>query len=193
MSKLYEKLDDKLKAFIARQKMFFVASAPLSADGHVNVSPKGLDSFKIIDDTTVAYLDMGGSGIETQAHTKENGRITFMFCAFEGKANIVRLYGKAESFDFDHPDYASKRALFDHEGKARAVIVADIHRISDSCGWGVPFYEYKGDRDQLTRWIDNADEATWKAKRYKMNSVSIDGLPGLEGPGPEGPGPEGPQ
>lgn len=182
MGKIYDRLDSTLTDFIKKQKMFFVASAPLSADGHVNMSPKGLDSFKIIDDLTVAYLDMGGSGIETQAHTKENGRITFMFCAFEGKANIVRLYGKATSYDFDHVDYKKYRAMFEYEGKARAVIIAKIHRISDSCGWGVPFYEYKGDRDQLTRWIDNVDEPTWKAKRYERNTVSIDGLPGLEGP-----------
>ena len=185
MGKTYDKLDEKLIRFIEAQKLFFVATAPLSGDGHVNVSPKGYDAFKVIDDSTVAYLDLGGSGIETQAHVQENGRITIMFCAFEGPANILRLYGTGEAIDFDHPDYNSLLALFPGFDRARAVIRIKVHRISDSCGWGVPFYEFKGERDQLQRWVGNiASEEEWNQRRYDRNAESIDGLPGLKGAKP---------
>jgi len=180
--RLYDNLDDKLTQFIKDQQMFFVATAPLTETGHVNVSPKGLDSFAIIDPNTVAYLDLGGSGIETHAHVVENERITLMFCAFKGKANIVRLFGRGEVFDFAHPDFSKYKALFPLEGKARAVIVVKLTRIQDSCGWGVPFYEYKGQRDQLTRWSDNVTDEEWREKRYTRNAESIDGLPGLVRP-----------
>ena len=182
MGKTYEKLDDRLVDFIRKQKMFFVASAPLSAEGHVNVSPKGYDSFVVLGPDEVAYLDLGGSGIETQAHVQENGRITIMFCAFEGAANILRLYGKGEAIDFDHPDYARMLALFPGYDRARAIIRVKLTRIQDSCGWGVPFYDFKGERDQLRRWVDNVEaEAEWRERRYKRNAESIDGLPGLKG------------
>ena len=115
MSATYEKLDDKLIAFIGRQKMFFVASAPLSADGSVNLSPKGYDSFVVIDPMTVAFLDLGGSGVETIAHLKENGRITLMFCAFDGPANILRLYGRGEATTLDQPGFAELLKLFPAE------------------------------------------------------------------------------
>ena len=129
MSKTYEKLDDKLIEFIKAQKMFFVATSPLSRDGHVNVSPKGYDSFVVIDESTVAWLDLGGSGIETMAHLKENGRITIMFCAFDGAANIVRLYGQGEAVQFDDPRFAGLLALFSNFDKARAIVLelADAH------------------------------------------------------------------
>lgn len=182
MGKTYEQIDDKLKAFIEAQKMFFVATAPLSEDGHVNVSPKGYDAFKILGPNEVAYLDLGGSGIETQAHVQENGRITIMFCAFEGPANIVRLYGKGEAIDFDHPDYPDMLAKFPGFDRARAIIKINVTRISDSCGWGVPFYDFKGERDQLKRWVDNInDDAEWRERRYNRNAESIDGLAGLKG------------
>lgn len=182
MGKTYPYLDKNLREFIAAQKMFFVATAPLSADGHVNMSPKGYDSFAVIDDTTIAYLDLGGSGIETQAHIQENGRITIMFCAFDGPANILRLYGQGEAIDFDHPEFAEMLALFEGYDRARAVIRVKITRIQDSCGWGIPFYEFKGERDQLKRWVDNAkSETEWRQRRYDRNETSIDGLPGLTG------------
>ena len=136
MSKTYEKLDDKLIEFIKAQKMFFVATAPLSRDGHVNVSPKGYDSFVVIDESTVAWLDLGGSGIETMAHLKENGRITIRFCAFDGAANIVRLYGQGEAVQFDDPRFAGLLALFSNFDKARAIVTVKLDRVSDSCGWG---------------------------------------------------------
>lgn len=182
MGKTYDALDDRLIEFIKAQKMFFVATAPLSGDGHVNVSPKGYDSFAVLGPNEVAYLDLGGSGIETQAHVQENGRITIMFTAFEGAANILRLYGKGEAIDFDHPEYAEMLSLFPGYDKARAIIRVKISRIQDSCGWGVPFFEFKGERDQLLRWVDNVEsESEWKERRYKRNAESIDGLAGLTG------------
>ncbi|PHR56654.1 MAG: pyridoxamine 5'-phosphate oxidase [Robiginitomaculum sp.] len=179
MGKIHEKLDDKLTAFIKAQKMFFVATAPMLSDGHVNMSPKGYDSFSIIDPRTVAYLDLGGSGIETLAHIKDNGRITIMFCAFEGRANILRLYGQGEAISFDDENYAELLALFPSHTHARSIIKINITRIQDSCGWGVPFYEFKGERDQLKRYIENKDVKDWQQSRYDGNFESIDGLEGL--------------
>jgi hypothetical protein len=182
MATVYDQLDDKLTAFIRRQKLFFVATAPLSGDGSVNVSPKGYDSLVIIDEKTVAYVDLGGSGIETHAHVRENGRITLMFCALDGPANILRLYGTGESVAFGEPGFAGKLAQFPGFERARNVVTVRIHRVSDSCGWGVPFYEFKSERDQLRRWVDARPQDEWEARRYDSNAVSIDGLPGLAPP-----------
>lgn len=179
MAAIHDALDETLISFIRRQKLFFVATAPLSAEGSVNVSPKGYDSLAIIDCRTVAYVDLGGSGIETHAHLRENGRITLMFCAFEGAANILRLYGRGETCSFDEPGFAAKMALFPTFERARGVITVHIDRIADSCGWGVPFFDYRGERDQLRRWVDARPEAEWAARRYESNALSIDGLPGL--------------
>lgn len=179
MGKIFSHLDDKLISFIDAQKMFFVATAPLSDCGHVNVSPKGYDCFKIIDTHTVAYLDLGGSGIETLAHLKENGRITILFCAFEGKANILRLYGNGSAVCFDEPGFDEALALFPNHIRARSIITINITRIADSCGFGVPFYDFKGERDQLLRSVHHRTEADWKQYRYLRNPQSIDGLDGL--------------
>ena len=179
MSTAYDQLDEKLIAFIRRQKLFFVATAPLSAEGHVNVSPKGYDSLAIIDNRTVAYVDLGGSGIETHAHLAENGRITLMFCAFEGPANILRLYGRGESVAFDDPRFPDQFALFPAFERARAVITVHIQRVADSCGWGAPLFDYRGERDQLKRWVDARPFDEWAARRFESNAQSIDGLPGL--------------
>ena len=179
MSAVYDELNEALIGFIRRQKLFFVATAPLSAEGSVNVSPKGYDSLAILDSRTVAYLDLGGSGIETHAHLRENGRITLMFCAFEGPANIVRIYGQGETCSFDEPGFAEKMTLFPAFERARGVITIRIDRVSDSCGWGVPFFDYKGERDQLRRWVDARPHDEWAARRFESNAVSIDGLPGL--------------
>jgi len=179
MSKVYEKLDDKLIAFIKAQKMFFVATAPLGQDGHVNVSPKGYDCLAVLDPHTIAYLDLGGSGIETLAHLKENQRITLMFCAFKGKADILRLYGRGEAVSFDDPGFADLLKLFPPEPRVRSVIKIKISRIADSCGWGVPFYEFKGERDQLRRSHAHKSLQAWREHRYDRNASSIDGLEGL--------------
>nr|WP_070961163.1 pyridoxamine 5'-phosphate oxidase family protein [Hyphomonas sp. Mor2] len=177
--KVYDKLDDRIISFIEKQKMFFVASAPLSGDGHINLSPKGYDAFKVIDETTVAWLDLGGSGIETQAHVQENGRITIMFCAFEGPANILRLFGTGEVVNPHHEEWDEMLGLFPNFQRARGVFKVELTRIQDSCGWGVPFYEFKGERDQLTRYVDNKSTEEWVASRYEKNAESIDGLKGL--------------
>ncbi|MEQ1755071.1 MAG: pyridoxamine 5'-phosphate oxidase family protein [Micropepsaceae bacterium] len=179
MSAVHSELDEKLISFISKQKMFFVATAPLSADGHVNVSPKGYDSFRIIGPKRVAYLDLGGSGIETVAHARENRRITIMFCAFEGPALILRLYGKASVMQFDEPGYAEELAKFPGFQRARNIIFIDVERIADSCGWGVPFYEFKETREQLKRAIEHRTEEEWTERRYVANAESIDGLTGL--------------
>ncbi len=179
MAKTYDVLDERLIAFIKAQKLFFVATATLSAEGSVNVSPKGYDSLAVIDERTVAYVDLGGSGIETLAHVRENGRLTLMFCALEGPASILRLYGRGEAVNFDEPGFAGKLALFPTFERARSVITLHIERIADSCGWGVPFMDFKGERDQLRRHVDHRPEAEWRERRYDGNATSIDGLPGL--------------
>ncbi len=123
-------------------------------------------------------MDLGGSGVETHAHLRENGRITLMFCAFEGPANILRLHGRGETCSFDEPGFAEKMKLFPGFERARGVITMRIHRVADSCGWGVPF-DYKGERDQLRRWVGARPREDWEARRRAANAVSIDGLPGL--------------
>lgn len=184
MGKTYDKIDDKLTAFIKAQKMYFVATAPLGAEGHVNLSPKGYESFAILEPKKVAWLDIGGSGIETMAHLKENGRITVMFCAMNGPALILRLYGRGEAIPFDDKRFAGLLEHFPAFDKARAIVTIDVTRIQDSCGWGVPFYDYRESRDQLKRFADNpkisADQ--WAETYYSKNKESIDGLTGMERP-----------
>ena len=181
MGKLYDAIDDKIAAFIEAQKLFFVATAPLDEDGHVNVSPKGYESFAILGPNRVAWLDIGGSGIETLAHLKENGRITIMFCAFEGAANILRLYGTGEAVQFDDSRFPELLEHFPAFDKARAIVVVEVNRVADSCGWGVPFYEFQGERDQLKRYADNPNRSAddWAEKYRTANAESIDGLPGI--------------
>jgi hypothetical protein len=180
MAKFYDSLNDNHVAFIRAQRMFFVATAPRDDAGRVNLSPKGYDSFRIIGPTRVAYADLGGSGAETLAHVMENGRITFMFCAFEGAANIMRLYGRGSVVQFNEPGFAEELAKFPPGlDRARDIIFADITHVQDSCGWGVPFYEFKGERDQLTRYIGNLERDAWYESRLAKNAASIDGLPAL--------------
>jgi hypothetical protein len=179
--KLHESIDGRLRAFIERQHLFFVATAPLSRDGHVNVSPKGLDgSFVVLDERTVAYLDLTGSGSETVAHLRENGRITVMFCAFEGAPNIVRLHGTGRYVGLQDSEFDSYRRLFADLPGARGVVVVDVERVSDSCGYAVPLMTHDGDRDLLTRWADNRGEEGLATYRATKNAASIDGLPALD-------------
>ncbi len=179
MGKTFDQLNDGLLDFIAKQKLFFVATAPLSIDGHVNLSPKGYDSLVVLDSLTVAYIDLGGSGIETQAHLRENSRITLMFCALEGPAKILRLYGQGEAITFDDPRFDDLMGHFPSFSRARAVVKIQIERIADSCGWGVPFFAFQGERDQLARSVVARPFEDWTAHRFATNSVSVDGLPGL--------------
>ena len=177
MGKVYETITPNLKTFIEKQKMFFVGTAPLSADGVVNVSPKGLDSLRILDETTVAYLDITGSGAETIAHLKENQRITFLFCAFDGSPKLVRLYGKGVVYERETPEFEELKKLFPEYISARSIIKAKLHRIADACGYTVPLYEFKEDRDTMKKWVDNKGAAALVEYRELKNKVSIDGLP----------------
>ena len=181
MGKVFPVLDDRWKKWIGQQKMFFVSTAPLAAEGLINCSPKGLDSFRIIDELTVAYLDLAGSGIETIAHLKENGRITIMFCAFEGAPKILRLYGKGEVLKKGTADFNELKSLFpDYQG-ARSIIVVHIRRIQDACGFSVPNYTYEGQRDTLLKWADaKGGEPGVKEYVNDRNKKSIDGLPGIQ-------------
>lgn len=182
MGKTYDEITDKLRTFIEAQHVFFVATAPLTGDGHVNVSPKGYDTFRILSSARVAYLDYGGSGIETHAHVLENQRITIMFCAFEGKPNIVRLYGKGSVCAFYDEGFEELMTLFPDYDRARAIITVDLTRITDSCGFSIPFFEFKGERDQLHRAHTHRSVEDWYEYRLSRNAESIDGLPGLVRP-----------
>ena len=160
--------------------MFFVATAPLSGDGLVNCSPKGMDSFRILGPTTVAYLDLTGSGVETIAHLKENGRICVMFCAFDGGPKIMRFHGQGAVHELGSAEYEKLAPQFEEIAGARAIIVVDVKRISDSCGWGVPLYDYKEDRQTLRLASEKEGPDGMSAYREKNNRQSLDGLVGYE-------------
>lgn len=179
MGKTYAQIDEKLAAWIGEQHMFFVATAPRSDEGLINCSPKGLDTFRILDDHTVAYLDLTGSGVETIAHLKENGRIVIMFCAFAGAPNIVRLHGKGAVLEPIHPDFATLQPLFPDLPGVRSIIRVAVQRVSDSCGFAVPRYRYEDDRDALIKYAENKGPAGMVAYRAQKNQQSIDGLPGV--------------
>jgi hypothetical protein len=179
MGKVFEEIGEDLAAFIQAQRMFFVGTAPLAADGLINLSPKGLDTFRILDPHRVAYLDLTGSGIETVAHLKENGRIVFMFCAYDGRPRILRLHGSGEVYEPGDEGFDHLRSQFPEIPGARAIICASITRIADSCGWGVPLYEFRGDRDQLVRFAEQLGPEKLQATQQAGNVASIDGLPGL--------------
>lgn len=161
--------------------MFFVATAPSGADGHVNCSPKGCDTFQVLDARTVAYLDFVGSGVETIAHLRQNGRIVIMFCAFAGAPNIVRLHGQGRAVEATDPGFDALRAHFTPGSDlgVRAIVCIDVTRITDSCGYGVPLYRYDGQRDQLAAWADRKGAAAIETYKEEKNARSIDGLPGL--------------
>jgi hypothetical protein len=170
----------KLAEWIGQQRVFFVATAPLAADGLLNCSPKGLDTFRVLGPRQVAYLDLTGSGVETIAHLRENGRIVFTFCAFEGPPKVVRLHGTGEVVAPGTPDFEQLRSLFpDHPG-ARAVVRAVLTRISDSCGYAVPRYDFAGERDTLVRWAESKGPDGLTRYRCEKNARSLGDLPGLE-------------
>ncbi len=178
MSKLFDEIDGRLTEFIAAQKVFFVATAPESA-GHVNCSPKGMDGFRVLGPTTIAYLDYVGSGVETIAHLRQNGRIVIMFCAFEGPPKIVRLHGRGEAVEAPDPGFAELVRHFDAGPGVRAVIRVEVTRIADSCGYGVPRMRYEGERTQHRAWSERKAESGVKDYQREKNRVSIDRLPGL--------------
>ena len=160
--------------------MFFVATAPVSG-GRVNVSPKGVGgTFSVVDEHTVAYLDITASGAETIAHLRENGRITLMFCAFDGPPNVVRLHGRGRVVTIYDDEYAEWAARFSETRGSRAVIVVDVERISDSCGYGVPLMEYAGERDILPAHMERKGTDGQMTYRRTKNRTSIDGLPAFD-------------
>ena len=179
--KLFEAIDDPMRQWIAAQHLFFVATAPLAADGHVNLSPKGLDSFRVLGPREVAYLDLTGSGAETAAHLRENGRVVLMFCAFEGPPRIVRLWGRGRVVASGDAGFDALAAHFPAHAGARAVIHVALDRIADSCGWGVPQLAYQGEREQLPAWAAHKGADGLRAYRAEWNAKSIDGLPAFEG------------
>jgi hypothetical protein len=181
MGKIYEHLNETLKHFIGQQPMYFVATAPTEG-GHVNLSPKGYaETFAIIDDHTVAYLDMNGSGAETIAHLRDNGRITFMFCSFERTPKILRLYGTGRTVLPHEPEWVGLAGLFPAGNPSvRAIVVAQIERIADSCGYAVPFMEVLGPRDLLKDWGSRKSPEELAKYRTQKNRTSIDGLPALD-------------
>ena len=181
MGKIYEEITSELRQWIEEQSLFFVGSAPLDCDGHVNCSPKGMDTFRILGDVEVAYLDLTGSGVETVSHVRENGRIVFMFCALSGPPKIVRLHGHAVVVTSDQPQFEQVKSHFSEHQGVRSIITCEVKRVSDSCGYAVPRYEYVGERDTLTRWTESKGVQGLEDYRRQMNEVSIDGLPGLPG------------
>jgi hypothetical protein len=176
MGKVLTHVTDGLRGFVERQHVFFVATAPL-AGGHVNLSPKGMDSFRVLGPTTVASLDSVGSGTATAAHVLENGRITFMFCAFEGTPLILRLYGQGRVVRPGDADWDGLAPHFPSRAGIRQIIVAELTRVQTSCGDGVPFYDYVGDRDTLIAWAAAKGPAGLEAYQRETNVRSIDGLP----------------
>ena len=191
MGKTYERIDGRLRTFIESQPLFFTATAPLAGDGTVNLSPKGLrGSFAVLDDRTVAYLDFAGSNAETIAHLRENGRITLMWCAFQGPPNIVRVHGRGEPVFRDDPRFPGLLTRFPEIDPARhglrAVVVVTAELVRDTCGYGVPLMTYDEDRDLHGRRFAREDDASLSEyfARKDHVAVSLDGLPGLPLPLP---------
>lgn len=181
MGKFSDHINDHHKEFIDKQKIFFVATAPLSKKGHVNLSPKGIDCFRVLSDNRVAYMDLVSSGNETSAHTLENGRITIMFCSFEGTPNILRLYGKGYTVLPGIEEWENLSPLFSILPSTRQLIVTDIHKVQTSCGFGVPLYEYIGEREQHHLWAERKGEEGIQQYKIDNNLISMDGLPTVLG------------
>jgi hypothetical protein len=192
VGKVYDGIDDYLRGWIGRQSLFFVGTAPMDGDGHVNVSPKGpIDTLRVLDEHTVAYLDVVGSGAETIAHLRENGRIVIMLCAFQGPPKILRLHGRGEVVVAGEPEFDQllERCAFAEPARPearRAIVVVDVERVSDSCGYGVPLMSYEGVRPHQDAWAAKklrvgGPNALLDYQREK-NSRSIDGLPAVELP-----------
>lgn len=179
MGKVFEIIDDNLKAWIDAQPMWFVASAPLDDDGHVNVSPRGHDSFSVLSDHRVAWVDYTGSGVETIAHIRENGRVCVMFASFDSRPRIVRLHGKGSVSLPGDAAFETVVALHPTNPSTRAVITVDVTRISDSCGWGVPIMEKIGEHELIRLHAEKKGEQGMVEYRAQKNMTSIDGLPGF--------------
>ncbi|MFD7445593.1 pyridoxamine 5'-phosphate oxidase family protein [Streptomyces sp. NPDC059909] len=189
MGQTYERIEGRIRTFIDEQPVFFTATAPLAGDGHVNLSPKGRKgTLVVVDELTLAYLDFGGSGAETIAHVRENGRITLMWCAFTGPPKVLRVHGQGEAVFRDDPRWAEFIPYFkDADGAAaRAVIVVHARRISDACGFAVPFMDYREERTQHAEHFGRKTDEEFAAYCEKKPhvGVSLDGLPALPLPLP---------
>jgi hypothetical protein len=182
MGRTYDRLDDRLREWMERQPVFFVATAPLSGGGHVNCSPKGnRQELAVLDERRLAYLDQTGSGVETIAHLRENGRIVLMFCAFEGPPRIVRVHGRGRVVAAGDDDFAALAGRFPGANGAgvRSVIVVDAERVSDSCGYAVPLMSFESHRPTLDEWADRKGRQGVEAYWADKNGASLDGLPGI--------------
>lgn len=185
MARVYDSIDARMSAWIAGQPMFFVATAPLAGDGLLNLSPKGTrGTFRVVDEHTFAYLDLTGSGIETVAHLRENGRICVMFCAFDGGPKIVRLHGTGRVLLAGDPGFDDAVAGFGEAGTARraqsrAVVTVDVRRVADACGYAVPQMDLVEERGILDAWADSRGPDKIAAYHAARNGESLDGLPGL--------------
>jgi len=175
MASFHEELDEDLCEFIGSQHMFFVATAP--EEGRVSLSPKGMASLRVFNSREVGYLDVTGSGNETAAHVEQNGRLTMMFCSFERTPLILRLYGKGRILHPRDAEYAECMEAFDPIVGARQIILLSIESIQKSCGYGIPFYEYQGERDTLKKWAENKGQEGLARYWEEENVASIDGLP----------------
>ena len=180
MGKEYTEINEKIQSWIERQRIFFVATAPMSGDSLLNCSPKGLDCFRVLGPTEIGYVDTGGSGIETVSHLRENGRIVIMMCAFEGPPKIFRFYGQGRVVEPHDEEFTSLVARFPEMPAIRNFVIVDVELILDSCGYGVPFYEYKGERESLPNWCAAKTEDELLSYRIEKNAKSLDGLSGLE-------------
>jgi pyridoxamine 5'-phosphate oxidase-like protein len=177
----------EIEEFIRAQALFFVATAPLAGDGHLNLSPKGLDTFRVLSPTRVGYLDLTGSGNETAAHVSENGRITLMFCAFAGKPNILRLFGRGSLVLPGSAQWSELIERFTMIAGARQIIVCDVDRVQNSCGMAVPLMKFEGHREALVKWAVGKGEQGLNEYRAKKNRRSIDGIPIPSGDSATGP------
>ena len=175
MGKQLKKLSPRLIEFISNQKMFFVATA--MAEGKINLSPKGMEAFKVLNENKVVWLNLTGSGNETAAHLRASDRMTIMFCAFEGPPLILRLYGNAKAYHKREAAWEEYIGRFPHYPGSRQIIVMDIELVQTSCGFGVPLMDYKGERDLLGPWAEEKGEAGLKAYMELKNSISLDGHP----------------
>lgn len=180
MGKEFQEIDERMQRWIERQRVFFVSTAPLAGDGRINCSPKGLDSLRVLGPRQVAYADTGGSGIETVAHLKENGRIVIMLCAFDGPPKIFRFYGQGLPVEPHESGFEKLAALFPDLPTIRNIVVIDVESIRDSCGYGVPLYEFKSERESLRNWCDQKTKEELLEYRIERNAQSLDGLPGLD-------------
>ena len=175
MAKRYDELSESLIAFIAEQKIYFVGTA--TADSRVNISPKGMNSLRILGNNRAIWLNATGSGNETSAHVQINPRMTVMFCAFEGSPVILRLYGTAKAIHINHPEWAELYAHFEPLPGARQIFDLSIELVQTSCGFGVPFYDYAGDRTQLNDWAIKKGEDGIRQYWIDKNQLTIDKLP----------------